>query len=528
MQILQSAFAWSSSSYDSEAIKILKDIAHLSPQRELKDGIQRVTWPKGVPPYSAQDCFYFIARKLLDDSQRLSDLTKEQEHKIELKTNLKLNERDHRRCQQLMPNLGVSTTFIKDKLLETSPPSRKESSVQDRFSNNTRSVCIFYHNRTYHVPRSVELKNFLTDKVDRLKGVQNNYTTENLLKHRIHDEFRDKWLSLYHEAVKPNRTSTLEQFVILLSFFAHRNKDIKPILALQAIAMNPTRFQHIKVPAMETFVISAGTFKASTVSEILKKHYKKTMELAGQRVKLDSITDDVAATIKRLWPCNSIEFVDRWPNFSEYIDFAAANLEINKQLSIWYANYELTQFIKNVEKELLKLNGVVRLEVPQLLIPSIDPKNWSKFRIEENFEAKILKKLQAFKEEIEEAKEMWHLTETHELRSSTDWWKIIMKICFSDQTRHLVYADIFPRVVPSLVLPKILEKNSSNDLRYLIGAYAMAVAGEQREKRIEMFSKSPFFESALKAERANIPYHNWKPDDYPEWVLYEIEVRILK
>lgn len=148
IQILQSALVWSSSPYDAEAIRILKDIATLSPNRKLNDsGVQSVAWPRGISTHAAQDCFVFIAKKLLDDSQRLRCLHGDSSDKhIDPNTDMKLNKRDHRRCQQLNPNLNVSDTFIKHKELRTAPLQERLS-----FSDDTRRVCTLYHKRQFQV-----------------------------------------------------------------------------------------------------------------------------------------------------------------------------------------------------------------------------------------------------------------------------------------------------------------------------------------------------------------------------------------
>lgn len=113
LQILQSAFCWSSSPYEPEAVAILRLIGDLTPLRKLEKNMQVVNWPKHIPARAAQDCFVFIVTKMLKDSQRLRELYGQKKcEEIDLDTDLKLNERDHWRCQQLNPNLRVSGAFI--------------------------------------------------------------------------------------------------------------------------------------------------------------------------------------------------------------------------------------------------------------------------------------------------------------------------------------------------------------------------------------------------------------------------------
>lgn len=57
----------------------------------------------------------------------------------------------------------------------------------------------------------------------------------------------------------------------------------------------------------------------------------------------------------------------------------------------------------------------------------------------------------------------------------------------------------------------------------IIGALAITIAKEQREKRIKALEHRPDSEVALEKEKENEPYKNWKPCEYPEWLLFEIE-----
>lgn len=93
---------------------MLHNIAKLTPIRKMHEYSQTVTWPTYVPARSAQDSFIFIVKKLLADSQRLFGLhcPKEQMKEFQIKTDLKLCERDYHRCLQLQPNLRVADTFI--------------------------------------------------------------------------------------------------------------------------------------------------------------------------------------------------------------------------------------------------------------------------------------------------------------------------------------------------------------------------------------------------------------------------------
>lgn len=84
---------------------------------------------------------------------------------------------------------------------------------------------------------------------------------------------------------------------------------------------------------------------------------------------------------------------------------------------------------------------------------------------------------------------------------------------------------MFPRIIPSLVLPEIASKQA-NAIKPIIGALAISIAHEQREKRIEIYSNQEQFRVAMEREKENKPHENWKPSKLPEWLLYEIETNV--
>lgn len=81
---------------------------------------------------------------------------------------------------------------------------------------------------------------------------------------------------------------------------------------------------------------------------------------------------------------------------------------------------------------------------------------------------------------------------------------------------------MYPRAVPSFVLPEIVSKNNGQ-LKTVIGALAITIAFEQRQKRIDIFAQHNQFKAAMQKEKENKSHVNWKPCDYPEWLLFEIE-----
>lgn len=375
------------------------------------------------------------------------------------------------------------------------------------------------------------LKQFLTNKVDNLDGLVNRERIKDLLNRSIHVKLRDLWISLYEAIVK--RTLNAEQIAIILSYYAHRGEEIQPILALQAIAKKHLEFERLLPPNYNSFQISAGSFRSKEVRDLLRAHYKQPAEYESEEwlitrrrffhdTSLNTIMDDISTTIKESWPCNSVTFTNRWNNFT-CIDFVAANNSVNEKLKVWYANHQLNHFITEVENRLSSLiqQSHGRIRVPPCHVLDPIPKHWPQTSID--FDRKLLEISRKFQNEIEEARNIWEMGATDSSQSIQYWWKIYQNICNSNEMRHLIQGGIFPRMVPSLLLPKIMDPNFDRDLRCLIGAFAMAIAREQRKNRIAYYSKRPELQAALDREQNNVPHVNWKPYEYPEWLLFEIE-----
>lgn len=514
LQILQSAHVWSSSPYESEAVKILGAIAKLTPLRKLKQGREIVTWPDGIPQRSAQDCFVFIAAKLIADSQRLRKLYSNcSKQTIKLVTNLELNKRDHWRCQQNNPNLRVLRKFMEHKVLSTSKPNVNPVS----FAYHTRYVCNLYHKQHFHVPSNLNLKKFLT-KSNNLVGIENLGRVRNLLNHSVHEDFQNLWISLYEAARRGTLTS--EQFAVILSFFAHQGENIEAIYALQAVAMNPIEFARIIPPAVNRFKIE--TYNERQMRDLLRSpqikvipqeyHSQEWSDCMRQRHELErtSCIDGIINDISCGWnnaPFRSFDFTTKWSRVFEYIDYASANKMMNKQLKTWFENHILNEFIESVEERLKLLpssrpnSGQYSPHEQQIA------ENWTKHQID--FDAKVYNNLDDFQEEIEEARNIWQMNTRDSRRTANDWFKIYEKISNTEKTRHLIQSGIFPRLVPGLLLPKIADAETDDRLKCVIGAWALAIACEQRRSRIHT--------------EKDESYSNWKPCEYPEWLLFEIE-----
>lgn len=366
----------------------------------------------------------------------------------------------------------------------------------------------------YHVPDEIGLEAFLYDEdKETLPGLENVDRVRDLLNHCFHEQLSQLWISLYVAAIRQRLNP--EEFAVIISFYAHRGENIKPILALQAIAANAGEFRPITPPPVNSFKISAGAdYKSQEVADAVnqyytkpKKYYSKDWEDSGKKDRHDSrlkkLIADIKTTIKASWPCASFDLSGKWS--FKYIHFVKATAAVNAMLKTWHENYQLKVFIKRVETQLQSRSpgSIRRLNLDSCLRPST-ARNWGKTCID--YEAKMRENSKLFPDVIGEASNIWQ-TNTNSTRSADDWWQIFEQICDSIGSRHLIRAGIFPRVVPSLFLPRIMDSEFDEGLKALDGAFALALTREQRENRHEIHE----------------PYTNWSPREYPEWLLFEIE-----
>lgn len=543
LQILQSAFAWSSSPYEPQALNLLHDIAALSPCRKKINFHQIIEWPTHVPHHSAQDSFIFMVKKLIEDSQRLYGLhSTTPMQKFQIKTDLALNQRDYLRCLQLHPNLRISDAFIEHKISKTSLP--KVQTIA--FSKNAQMISILYHNQKYHIPTATNLKEFLT-KGKELQGIRSVECISNILNHIQYEKLVDLWIRLY-DVARDREQLNHEEFALALSLFAHQNAEIAPILALQAIAQNPQAFESINPPSVQTFRTANGSFDQAKVSNLLETYYPKCQldpfnlnslryglgllgvsDTADENTTRNEIIRSLTAKISRCWPCNSVNLSEMctYEKINEHFQSSIyrINAELNSMLSFWYDNYRLNEFIDKIETRLKSLaqSSFNPLSIPQFR-PFVEPtaKNLQTYAI--NVDKLVHGTFNDFKDVICEAKSVWQMDEESvkvRVRSSNEWWTLIENMFITEKTEHLFYAGLIERMVPSLFLRKILNADTNADLKALIGAWATAIAREQYQKRAGIRSGNSDLAAARESE--NRPHMNWKPCEYPEWLLFEIE-----
>lgn len=309
LQILQSGFVWSSVPYNDESIQLLTNFTELSPKRNAKGGTQKVIWLDFIPPHSAQDSYVFIARKLLEDSQRLHVLHFAKDVTIALKTDLDLNKREYLRHLEFSPNLRVADTFLQRESIYTTLPKM----LKNQLSIETRIISSLYHKNGFYAANGFDLWSFLTNNFKNLVGLA--YSDEELRAignlHNI-DNIANLWISLYATAQKKSFNS--EEFALIWGFLAHKNKDIEPILLLQVVEKNADEFD--KPPDVEQYDISEGFYSKEKVIEILRDNVSG--KYFYDKSERDRIISELSDKIDKAWPCEQFDFYEFVPFSQSY------------------------------------------------------------------------------------------------------------------------------------------------------------------------------------------------------------------
>lgn len=529
---------------------MLREFEKLTPKRRfISETMCTVDWPSFIHRHSAQDNYVFIVKRLLVDSKRLKGLHPSENSDnistdLSINTDLKLNIRSYFRSVTMNPNLKIANEYFNGFVTNETKSLAFPLTIgkNTRFVANTQKVAILNNGGAYCVPKELNssLRAFLISNHMSLPGPKFIEDVENILNHiqNLRENphlFREQWLSFYEIA----RIGILNsnQFALILTLLAHHGNNINAILALQAIATNRNEFKDIKAPNVSHFHLNDGLYKPLKISETLENCQKSrrfdefnyrnhfyTKELDDKSDKI--ISKDISNLTKIIsdaWPCANISLFEHSEHL-RHINIYMANEEINALLSKWHENYRLHIFLEHVADKLNSLGAQNSIRYPQIDMPMNVPKvNRSELKYEIDWNYKISKmSLNKFKKIINEAQNVWETGQVDLNKSATQWWTIYKRIA-SFKSQHLIDAGLFPRLVPTLILPKLLTNETDNRLKMIIGAWAISMANEQRHNRIEAFARHPQLTPDYDREIKNEPHTNWRPCEYPEWLLFEIE-----
>ncbi|EFC40056.1 predicted protein [Naegleria gruberi] len=90
----------------------------------------------------------------------------------------------------------------------------------------------------------------------------------------------------------------------------------------------------------------------------------------------------------------------------------------------------------------------------------------------------------------------------------------------------LYIAGLWPRVTKTNILKLLLDDQTNQKLKNLVGCYGVLITLLQRAERLKAleYSKMTTLHSR---ELENKGHENWKPSDHPYWLILEIEMNIM-
>lgn len=572
LQILQSPFCWSSEPYDSESIATLNRIRQLSPARSYhpphQSVMQKIQWSYNLPSSSLHEAYAMLVDRLIEDSERLKflhgkDLPADTEtHK---QKDYFLNKRSYRRYVCLDPNAAVSKHFIDDpdKSADDSISDEEESSSDvwsdcrsnisiffnnfDSHANNMRIIAALAHKHQFHIPSNYEdrLRNLLFSK-ENLQGLSNNITGSDLIMD-LNCDLSDIWLDIYD--IASNKKFDEVKLTMMLTLLAFNGNDLSDLLILQVVAANPMKFCTIKPPAVQQFTnIMEDDFNKSRVAQIvsscamtketylsqfgeqLKKATDYEKELLKHTLEWNTKTraqaHAITERIEKQWPC--IE-VDISAIYAPQMYGNEIIHHINPLLQNWYQNRQLKLFLSQVNNTLHKLTDQsAELENLEKLVYGVHQEDYyPKYKI--NFEEKIARNFNKNTKasEIKTAMRLFNEGKCNdEEEDANNWWERVKQLSLPDEYDYLEAANIFPRLVPTLVLPQMISSSNENQ-KNMIGALGVLFSLDQRAVRLKKLEQQqPQMEVALRREKEENPFCNWLPCIYPQWLLFEIEMNL--
>lgn len=549
LQILQSACVWSSAPYDEEALKTLKLIHCLAPIRNVRKQTNTVIWPDHISDHVAQDAFRIVVHKLKKDSERLQGLYVPQKENRKPKNNARQSleqddpdsesdafknaKREYYRMLPLYPNLKLASTFINDKPMIASHHIHEENSEN---LDVLRTIAIRYYENRSEAPQYFDSKKFLIKDRNHLVGLRIDAGDVDILRLYFLTDISSHWIWLY-EMARTQRFSR-EKFALILSLFAYDKDDAEqPILALQTVANSPNEFRNIKPPNVANYQLKNNSLDREQIEKIVKDCLIDEDTRIGTRFSLvvfarriERMITEMAGNLIDASIFEDDEYIREDPNA---ININELVNRINAKLTNLFNVRQLKKFLKAVQVKIRQLATETdenERPLEEWQTPTFPWKNLLEFNIDfnENMCESINQLDDAIMQEASQIYQHQHdERQPIELkRSSSEWWDLFKKVAYPPQSNHLIDTQLYPRIVPSLILPKILRCEHDAQKKHLnniIGAIAVTIVHEQRRERIDAFEGHKQLKAALDREVANVPHQNWSPHQNAEWLLFEIE-----
>ncbi|CAL8134406.1 unnamed protein product [Orchesella dallaii] len=581
MWILQSGLVWSCSPYDKESLCTLQIIRNLSPHRvyypdHLKE-MQKTRWPAGLNKnsYAAYDGYSIVVDYLINCSNRLKGLFPDFAGDIK-NTTLnntkyhvpKLKERAYFRhinlynkCAQLgdsfVGHLNQSVLLQKMKCLGSfgfgSPPeggwmelAKVRMLGLPHFTPSTKTI-------TSLIMTSEILP---YDTSDTLSGdIFNMWFATN---------FRENWLRLYALALKVNRQPSLLQheFTLLLGALLYRRRvSLEQALNLHNISCLPPSASYEFPPVISSwrdYIPTSNSWVSTDIERILKSCAKDFPQsenefstYAKYLVAYQDYTNDKDSAMQRAkailinyWPTSKIGLRSvRDLISSYYVNHDTLTTEISSTFAFWFNNRELKLFVDKVDEAMEKASSdhtrkmSVIITAPRqsgtLYFDCIKDKS------DEIEMAMLIKPLESLLhlQQLFSTGQLAVLEGKTKMEQRLACIKLINMITknlqdlssMSENGKALNEAGIHFRFAPLVILRSLLkqESKSENVIKDYAGALAVLFTHLRRLNRIIYFERDPkTYSVELERETTNKPFENWSPEEYPEWLLLELELDV--
>lgn len=152
------------------------------------------------------------------------------------------------------------------------------------------------------------------------------------------------------------------------------------------------------------------------------------------------------------------------------------------------------------------------------------------YDLQQSLEAFQVFKLKAETAEVTPNQEELNVAVT-QIKSDIQRHLADLRTALSHDCRYdwLMFGDLWPRIVPTTLLP-CLSSNAKATvgpcIRSALIEYALSITVQQRLMRIEAATRRRDM-SQLADEMSNPGHKYWQPNEYPDWLLLEIESNIL-
>eukprot|EP01088_Endostelium_zonatum_P016698 TRINITY_DN4620_c1_g1_i1.p1 TRINITY_DN4620_c1_g1~~TRINITY_DN4620_c1_g1_i1.p1 ORF type:complete len:3251 (+),score=438.35 TRINITY_DN4620_c1_g1_i1:210-9962(+) len=586
-QILQSGNAWSCRPYDNVSQSILRKIGKLSPKREYYpphlQEMQKVTWPEGLPSLAAHDGYYFISKKLEEDSKRLSFLytsglkgkngssaKKDEEEEVEeyMSNRAALAKMEYSRCEKFYsPQARISNAFDtrfskKIKLMNRRTEHPFMKATDELRLQDVRLISHLTSTWTSQAKKRIDMATFLIQGQDVLSGIQGK-NLESYVMSWWDQNFVQYWFDLYNYAIHIGDNKKRRcKWRMYLCLQAYRGMPMDVILLLQQVAVAasgkimviPPNIKQYEPPHSSTF--QYGEVKEILTDGIIDFNEYRSLGLGTPQTRLE--TDDSYLERKSREFQSEVEsslnnIVAKISKASEegvvlssidspeciHINSLIVD-QIKRKLKLWNEHKQLERFIASLSR----LTEVDRYEstIKPLAYSSNETVglnhkpfscDFAKYMDETSnvdlYAQKIYQSGTAIGVYDDKGKEI------DCTRLDKIMWKSIEDRMSPYGCKVLKYSSLYPRITPATIISSLVDANTflgdcgdtriNQSIKKEIVALLLIWIEVAKMVRCTRYREAgEAMRSALRREEENKGHEGWQAEKYPvEWLIFELE-----